>query len=84
MEFHHRWAATALFMTALFGISTAPAQAADYTITDLGTLPGDTNSVASGINGNGQVVGYSDTGSFDNHAFLYSKGSMTDTNRRSS
>ena len=30
-----------------------------YTITDLGTLPGTTMSVATAINNNGQVVGVS-------------------------
>jgi probable HAF family extracellular repeat protein len=40
---------------------------------DLGTLPGDTTSVAFGINNLGQVVGGS-----GNHAFLYTNGTMTD------
>src|SRR5439155_1746788 len=45
---------------------------------DLGTLPGGTNSVAKGINSAGDVVGYSDTASGDQHAFLYKHGTMTD------
>ncbi len=51
-------------------------------MTDLGTLPGDTQSEAMGINSSGQVVGFSfadtSTGFSDVHAFLYSNGTMTD------
>ena len=47
-------------------------------MTDLGTLPGGTYSRASGINNNGQIVGYSQTASGSEHAFLYSGGTMTD------
>src|SRR5262245_27387845 len=44
-----------------------------YTVTDLGTLPGDRSSAAYGINNLGQVVGNS-----DDHAFLYDGGKMID------
>jgi probable HAF family extracellular repeat protein len=44
-----------------------------YSIIDLGTLPGHTDSSASGINNAGQDVGQS-----GDHAFLYSNGVMTD------
>lgn len=47
------------------------------TMQDLGTLGGST-SVASGINGGGQIVGYAQTASGATHAFLYSAGKMTD------
>lgn len=40
MIFRHRWTGTAIFVGALFGVSTAPAGAVDYTITDPGTLDG--------------------------------------------
>jgi probable HAF family extracellular repeat protein len=58
------------------------ALATNYTITDLGTLAGYgpyLSSRAYGINDNGQVVGYSSTApnSLQNHAFLYSNGTMT-------
>lgn len=33
-----------------------------YAVTDLGTLPGTTRSIATGINSQGQVVGVSDSG----------------------
>jgi probable HAF family extracellular repeat protein len=33
-----------------------------YTVTDLGTLPGYTNSYASGVNDSGQIVGWNDNG----------------------
>jgi probable HAF family extracellular repeat protein len=57
-----------------------PALAADYTITDLGTLGGNT-SQGLGINNSGQVVGQSihiPGSNYNNHAFLYSGGVMTD------
>src|SRR5919202_1801413 len=47
-----------------------------YAITNLGTLPGDTYTSASGINNQGQVVGYSG-GNSGGRAFLYSGGTMT-------
>ena len=51
-----------------------------YTVKDLGTLPGGSNSYAFGINDSGQVVGRSDTSSRYAHAFLYSNGQMQDLN----
>lgn len=77
MNVHPRWAVTAVCVVALCSVSTAPAWAAGYTITGLGTLSGGTYSYANGINNNGQVVGYGDTASGYN-AFLYSNGTMTD------
>jgi probable HAF family extracellular repeat protein len=41
---------------------SAPAASSQFTITDLGTLPGGTNSYALSINNLGQVVGHSNTG----------------------
>ena len=43
---------------------------------NLGTLVGDQYSSANGINGNGQVVGYSDASDLTQHAFLYANGMM--------
>ncbi len=43
-----------------------------YTVTDLGTLPGDSSSWATGINNLGQVVGVSGP----DNAFIYSGGQM--------
>src|SRR5579871_3407416 len=48
-----------------------------YTITDLGTLGGD-SSWAAAVNAAGQVVGQSTTLDGNSHAFLYSDGTMTD------
>jgi len=47
-----------------------------YTVTDLGTLPGGLSSDATGINSTGQVVGYSTGSNGQPQAFLYSGGSM--------
>ncbi len=50
-----------------------------YTVTDLGVLGGTySDSRAYGINSLGQVVGQSDTGTGDTHAFIYSNGQMQD------
>ena len=48
------WAAFFLFFSALAGAQT-------YTVTDLGTLPGDDESSGFWINNNGDIVGCSDT-----------------------
>jgi probable HAF family extracellular repeat protein len=47
---------------------------------DLGTLPGDANSAANGINDAGEVVGISLDASFNPRAFLWQNDSMTDLN----
>jgi probable HAF family extracellular repeat protein len=44
-------------------------------MTDLGTLPGATRSLAWGINNRGQIVGGSGPG-FDSHAVLWQNGSI--------
>jgi probable HAF family extracellular repeat protein len=49
------------------------------TMSDLGTLPGDTNSYAYGINDKGQVVGDSCAAS-SCRGFIWQNGSMTDLN----
>ena len=49
-----------------------------YTVTDLGTLPGGYGSAALGINNLGQVVGSAITNLGDQDVFLYSGGSMQD------
>jgi probable HAF family extracellular repeat protein len=40
-------------------------------VLDLGTLPGTTTSLSTGINDNGEVIGYSDS-----HGFIYTGGTM--------
>lgn len=52
------------------GLLSLPAAALDYLVTEISPLPGQTFSVATGINAGGQVVGYSGTGNAY-HAFLY-------------
>ena len=50
-------------------------------MTDLGTLPGDANSIATDINDQGEVVGVScDATSTICRAFLWENGVMTDLN----
>lgn len=50
-------------------------------MTELGTLPGGTNSDASGVNDLGQIVGAASTAKErPYHAFLYEKGRMYDLN----
>src|SRR5258708_1636142 len=57
-------------------IFKAKADTPQYTITDLGTLPGNTSSQAMDINDKGQVVGQS-WGSSGSYAFLWQNGTMT-------
>jgi probable HAF family extracellular repeat protein len=69
-------------LIAIFFINSW-AIAADYTITDLGTLGGGLASAGNAINESGQVVGFSlfpnsaDT-SWPFHAFLYDNGGLSD------
>ena len=64
-------------ITLLFVARVAWGQV-QYTVTDLGTLPGGTSSYAYSINNLGQVVGEASTSATTQHAFLYSGGSLTD------
>jgi probable HAF family extracellular repeat protein len=66
-----------LFLLVVVGNARGQVQ---YTVTNLGTLPGYTDSsYAAGINNSGQVVGWSETsGDEAEHAFLYSSGAMKD------
>lgn len=57
--------------------SLLTASAANYTITDLGTLGGDYSS-ATDINGAGQIVGVARTVDSLDRAFLWQNGLMTD------
>jgi probable HAF family extracellular repeat protein len=47
---------------------------------DLGTLTGDANSVAIGLNDAGDVVGVSVDAMFNPHAYLWQNGTMTNLN----
>jgi probable HAF family extracellular repeat protein len=66
------------FSLAFLAAQSATAQ--KFAITDLGTLPGGSNSAGWGINESGQVTGDSATTAGPNlvHAFLYSEGKMLD------
>ena len=55
------WRVAAAFVLLTLPLSAAQADPLSYSITDLGTLPGTTQSIATGINAQGQVVGVSYT-----------------------
>jgi probable HAF family extracellular repeat protein len=57
-------------------VSVSPAQYS-YTITDLGTLGGD-SCLPAGVNYSGQVVGTSTTTYGESRAFAWWHGTMTD------
>jgi probable HAF family extracellular repeat protein len=57
----------------------APRAQARWVISDLGTLGGkNTSSVAFAVNNEGQIVGWSETRSGREHAFLWQNGKMRD------
>lgn len=62
---------------AALSLSSTAALAFQYSVTDLGTLPGGTFSFATDINSAGWVVGYANTGDGHTHAFLYN-GALED------
>ena len=60
-----------LAFVAIFTSFAQPARGdVKYTVTDLGVLPGGTDSFAAGVNNLGQVVGNADRGDGLSHAFL--------------
>src|SRR5437660_12915786 len=73
-------AVVAVLASALVRVSGEPT----FTVTDLGTLGGNTstaNSVAgNGTNAAGMIVGSSTTSDNSEHAFLYANGKMFDLN----
>ncbi len=66
----------AVFVT-LFLPYLRPRPTPRYAVTDLGVLPGDTVSSASGINNHGDIVGFSENDNNDERVFLYAYGRMT-------
>jgi probable HAF family extracellular repeat protein len=74
-----RWATVLGFLSFLFSIlATDALGVVQYSVKDLGTLPGCLEPSATGINSTGQVVGSIITTGGYYHAFLYSNGNMTD------
>ncbi len=75
------WKCVIIGILGLLALTTTKAHAsAMYSVTDLGTLPGTTQSEAVGINASGQVVGVSyNTSPHDSDAqsFLYSSGALS-------
>lgn len=62
---------------ALLLPSLRPRPVPRYTVTDLGILPGDTISSASGINNHGDIVGVSSKDYATTQIFLYHSGTLT-------
>src|SRR5882724_11467827 len=67
-------------IVAVLGVAiSVPCDAATYSITDLGTLPGSSYSTGFGINASGQVSGVAAAaGNSVQHAFLYNSGTIQD------
>jgi probable HAF family extracellular repeat protein len=68
-----------LIVTAAFVISTAalPVAQAQYSLTDLGVLPGKTESMPAAVNNIGQVAGTSSAGGLLQAAFRFNSNSST-------
>src|SRR6188508_3105798 len=67
----------AVFVLLLFGVSPWPAAGQGcFTVDDLGVLPGDSSSVATGINQRGDVVGWSTGPDGTTRAFIYTASGM--------
>ncbi|MBN1490423.1 MAG: choice-of-anchor J domain-containing protein [Phycisphaerae bacterium] len=71
---HCRRAGAVIAMLVL--LAAIPAVAFDYTITDVGVLPGSTTSLANGMNAAGEIVGEESWAT--GHGFLWQNGVMTD------
>src|SRR5262245_49603161 len=69
----------AAFIGAILALSLAAnaAPKLKFTVTDLGTLPGGSDTVAFKINNRGQVVGTTLDAGGQRRLFLYSDGAMT-------
>jgi len=72
-----RWLAICGQVVALLLVAAAPATAATYTVTDLGTL-GGASSGATDVNSSGEVVGWAQTATGQVHAFVWRAGRMID------
>ena len=57
-----------------------PAQAASYTFTSLNNYPGASSTVPTGINDNGQIVGFYAVSGGSGGSFLYSNSTYTSVN----
>ena len=68
---------TITMFAAMLVLNIRGANAADYTIVDLGNMGGP-YATATSINDAGQIVGASSTSLGEMHAFLYENGSMQD------
>jgi len=73
------WRARCFLLVMLLVVASGNAIGQQYSLTDLGTVPGYTAaSEAEGINSSGQVVGFASAASGAAHPSLYSGGTMTD------
>ena len=71
------WFYRFLLMLSVFGLWSSALGQLTFSLTDLGSLPGNIGSEAYAINNNGQIVGSANVG-YTQHAFLYSNGVMSD------
>ena len=69
-----------MLMSLVFAVTnvSAQSQSDSYWLIDLGTLPGDVQSVAFDINNPGQIVGRSTKATGAHHAVLWDNGIITD------
>jgi probable HAF family extracellular repeat protein len=71
------WLNRLWFVVCVLGLGASACGQLTFSLTDLGSLPGNLGSAAYAINNNGQIVGEANVGSTQ-HAFLYSNGVMSD------
>ena len=67
------WVKAAVVLGLVLAAAMPAMAQSGYVVEDLGALPGDTSSVAWGINEQGDVVGWSQ-GSTGTHAFVFTDG----------
>ena len=71
------WLNRLWFVVCVLGVAASAHGQLFFSLTVLGSLPGNVGSTAYAINNNGQIVGSANVGSTQ-HAFLYNNGVMSD------
>jgi probable HAF family extracellular repeat protein len=76
------WRSESVIVIFKILLAASAALAQSYTVTEVGTLPGGTESVGVGINARGQIAAWSNLpNNAYGHAVLYSNGVLTDLGR---